>query len=65
MITDMRTYDAVRFFGGPTALARALGIEPPSIYSWGKTVPPLRQLQLELLTRGKLKADARARGRAA
>lgn len=54
----MRTKQAIEFFGSPTALARALNIKGPSIYSWGKTVPRLRQLQLERITAGRLRADA-------
>ena len=58
----MLTRDAVRHFGTLTALAAALGITRSAIYQWGRTVPELRQYQLESLTRGKLRArQARAR----
>jgi transcriptional repressor of cell division inhibition gene dicB len=53
----MRTCDAIKYFGDEKALAAALGIKAPSIYGWGETVPKLRQLQLEKITDGKLKAD--------
>lgn len=53
----MRTSDAIKHFGGRSALARALHIKPESTYSWGDVVPKLRQLQLEELTQGELKAD--------
>lgn len=53
----MRTEAAIKHFGGRSALAKALGINPASTHSWGETVPKLRQLQLEMLTGGKLKAD--------
>jgi hypothetical protein len=54
----MLTQDAINFFqGNRSALARALGIEPESTYSWGARVPRLRQLQLEAITGGVLKAD--------
>lgn len=53
----MLTKDAIEHFGTQSALARALGIKPPSISDWGETVPPLRQLQLERLTGGTLRAD--------
>ena len=36
----------------------ALRIKAPSIYGWEK-IPPLRQVQLEKITGGKLKADTR------
>lgn len=57
----MRTSDALEYFGGQrgalTALARALNIKPSSVCEWGETVPSLRQLQLERITGGALKAD--------
>lgn len=52
------TDDAKAHFGNSTSrLARALGIEPPSVYDWGRFPPPLRQLQLEQITNGALKAE--------
>lgn len=56
MIMVMRTQDAVDHFGSQAALATALGIKQPSVADWGETVPPLRQLQLEKITGGALKA---------
>lgn len=58
----MLTRDAVRHFGTLTALAAALGITRSAIYQWGRTVPELRQYQLEHLTGGKLQAR-KGRGR--
>jgi DNA-binding transcriptional regulator YdaS (Cro superfamily) len=55
----MRTTQAVKHFGSVSALARALGIERASIYSWRATVPPLRQIQIERITAGKLRAETR------
>lgn len=55
----MLTSDALAYFdGSQAALARALGIKPPSIADWGETVPALRQIQLERITGGKLKASS-------
>jgi DNA-binding transcriptional regulator YdaS (Cro superfamily) len=54
----MLTKDAIAHFGSQAGLARALNIKPPSVADWGETVPPLRQLQLEALTGGKLRAAA-------
>ena len=54
----MNTKDCIDFFGSKTALAVALGIAPPSIYSWGEFPPKLRQLQIERLSGEKLKAEA-------
>jgi len=55
----MLTKDAIAHFGNSQAeLARALNIRPQSVADWGAIVPPLRQIQIEKITRGKLKADA-------
>lgn len=53
----MLTKDAIAYFGSQSALARALNIEQPSVAGWGEEVPPLRQLQIQQLTLGKLKAS--------
>lgn len=53
----MRTQDAIDHYGSRRALADALKIRPESTYSWGEEVPALRQLQLERLTEGALRAD--------
>jgi hypothetical protein len=64
----MRTSDVLEYFGARSddpesttaaikAIANALGIKAPSVYGWGDTVPPLRQLQLERITDGVLKPD--------
>jgi hypothetical protein len=47
---------AIRYFRTQAGLCRALGIRPASVSEW-KHVPALRQLQLEIITNGKLKAD--------
>ena len=53
----MLTKDAIAHFNNSQAeLARALGIKPQSVTDWGDTVPKLRQLQLERITGGMLKA---------
>ena len=53
----MRKADVIEFFGSQAAVARALGIAAPSVAGWGDEVPELRQLQIEALTGGKLRAD--------
>lgn len=53
----MKTKTAIEHFGSIKLLAAALSIKPPSVYSWGKTVPRQRQYELERITKGKLKAD--------
>ncbi len=40
-------------------MARALGIDQSSIYSWGEYPPIGRQYQLQAITNGKLKATPR------
>lgn len=57
----MKTKDAISYFKSQSALARALGIRPPSVAGWGEVVPELRQLQIEAITGGQLKADERVR----
>lgn len=54
----MLTKDAIAHFKGASNLARALGVKPQSIASWGERVPNLRQLQIEKLTGGALKPSA-------
>lgn len=53
----MRKEEAVNFYGSQSALARALGIAQASVAGWGDYPPGGRQLQIEKLTKGKLKAE--------
>ena len=55
----MRTQEAVDHFGSQAALAKALGIKQQSVADWGDEVPPLRQLQIEKITNGELRANPR------
>jgi DNA-binding transcriptional regulator YdaS (Cro superfamily) len=51
------TYDQViRHYGTPAKVAAALGIKAPSVHGWRSGVPALRQYQIELATKGKLRA---------
>jgi hypothetical protein len=63
----MTTADAVRHYRTQQKLADALGIKQGSVSGWGEFPPPLRQLQLQRITYGKLKAEPECfpRGRAA
>lgn len=54
----MKTQQAIKHAGNAKALADLLGITPSAISQWGDEVPPGRQIQLEQLSDGKLKADA-------
>ncbi len=51
--------DALKFFGTKAEMARALGVQPPSVSEWfdAGTIPEGRQYQIELATSGELKAD--------
>lgn len=53
----MRTADAIKHYKTQTALAAALGIDQSSISTWKEFPPALRQLQIEGLTGGELKAE--------
>lgn len=55
----MKKSEAIAFYGGNiSALARALEIDQSTVYSWkGDRIPGGRQLQLERITGGLLKAD--------
>lgn len=53
----MRTADVLEHFKTQTAVADALGIKQPSVALWGEYPPDARQLQLQKITRGKLKAE--------
>ncbi len=59
----MRKDEAVSFYGSQAALARALGIAQPSVADWGEFPPDRRQLQLEHITNGDLKAEPGCRER--
>lgn len=55
----MRTKDATDHdqFGTQSALAKALGMHQSSLSTWGEFPPPIRQLQIEALTGGRLRAE--------
>lgn len=55
------TYEqSIAYFGTISEMARALGVKPPSISEWKDGIPETRQYQIELATKGKLKADVPA-----
>lgn len=53
----MTTAEVVEFFGSKAAVAKALGIKLPSVSEWGDEPPRARQYQLQVMTKGKLKAS--------
>lgn len=58
IIGDMTRDEAIKELGGTQeSLAKALGISQGSVSLWGERPPELRQLQIEALTAGRLKAD--------
>lgn len=57
IIRDMTKDQALAHFDrNQSALGRALGVDQSTVNKW-RRIPHLRQLQLEALTDGKLKAD--------
>ncbi|MGI9565237.1 Cro/CI family transcriptional regulator [Pseudomonas fulva] len=56
----MKTRDAANHFGSKKKLAEALGIQPSAVTMWGDVVPISRQYQLQILSNGKLVAEAKA-----
>lgn len=60
----MTKLEAIAHYGNNvSALARALGIDQSTVYSWGKYPPDRRQLQLERLTKKTLRAEPGCRDR--
>lgn len=55
----MKTNDAAAFFGSKKKLAEALLINPSAVTQWGDYVPESRQYQIQVLTKGKLKASTK------
>lgn len=55
----MRTEQAVNHYGTQAGLARALGITKQAIQFWGELVPEGRAYQLQHITKGKLKVEAK------
>jgi len=53
----MTKQEAVAYFGSLTGLAKALGCSLSTSGEWDKAIPMGRQYQIELATKGKLKAD--------
>jgi hypothetical protein len=53
----MTTEKAIKYYGGIKELAEALGIWPHNISRWGDYPPIKRQYEIEVKTKGKLKAE--------
>lgn len=52
--------EAVKHYGNQTKLGQALGVKQSTVSGWKECIPPIHQLRLQKLTRGKLKADETA-----
>lgn len=50
----MTTFEAMRFFGGATKLAKALGITRDAVYKWGEYPPNDTQYKIMVLSGGRL-----------
>lgn len=60
----MRYEDLIQYFGSQAAVAKAFGIQQPSVAEWKKRgVPEKRQLEAEQLTGGEVKAHPRIKAR--
>lgn len=55
----MRTQLVIDYFGTAAETARQLGISKGAISQWGEHVPFARALQIERMTRGRLKFSPR------
>ena len=53
----MRTQEVIEFFGSQTEAARKLGIKQPSVAAWDEFPPHDRQMQIQAVTGGKLRAE--------
>jgi hypothetical protein len=59
----MKTQAAIEWAETVTALAEKLDITPGAISQWGEYPPDARQLQLQKISKGKLKAERGCRER--
>ena len=53
----MKTSEAIHHYGSNVALTAALGLSAGAISQWGEYPPNARQLQIERITLGALKAE--------
>jgi hypothetical protein len=54
---NMKTQEAIDYWGGVKKLADALNTWPQTVYQWGEYPPMGRQYEIEIKTDGKLKAE--------
>lgn len=53
----MTTQQAIDLYRTQWGLARALGITQSSVSEWGEYPPALRQIQIERISKGRLRAE--------
>lgn len=53
----MTKQDVIQHYGSVAAAAEAMGIRRQAVNAWGEEPPHGRQCELQILTRGKLKAS--------
>lgn len=53
----MNYEQVIEFFGSQAEAARQLGVAQPSVWGWKNGIPLERQIDVEIKTGGKLKAD--------
>lgn len=53
----MKTQEAIEHFGSIRKLADALDIWPHTIYRWGEYPPKAKQYEIEVKSKGKLRAE--------
>lgn len=53
----MTTQEAVKFYKTQVGLAAALGCAQSTIAGWGEYPPAIRQLQIERVSKGRLRAE--------
>jgi DNA-binding transcriptional regulator YdaS (Cro superfamily) len=55
----MTTEEAIKHFNNAATLARALGISKSAVSQWGLFPPRAQQLEIQELTGGLLRAEAK------
>lgn len=61
----MTTGEVISEFGTGSKVAELLGISKAAVSNWGKYPPRGRQCEIEILTKGKLKAEPKPTNRVA
>jgi len=54
LVNQVKTEEAIKYFGNQVKLAKALGITKQAVSGWGDTVPVGRAYQLQAVTNGAL-----------